>query len=99
MRDKKEKIYLWISMAYLLITGGFNLYGYFNLPSEIATQFSFSGEQVNHMPTPIYLLISFGIVFLLAMFSLTKGQEQKIKFLIVNTIIVIANIIMIVMQL
>lgn len=99
MTEKKQKFYFWISMLYVLVTGGFNLYGYFNLPSEIATQFSFTGEQVNRMPTYIYMLVSFGIVLMISLFCITKGQEQKLKFLLVNTIIVIANIALIVMQL
>lgn len=99
MRDKKDKIYKIISLIYILLTGGFNLFGYFNLPGTIATQISFSGEPVNQMKTPIYLLISFGIVLLLGLFSITKGQEQKLKYLLGNTILVVANIVMIVTQL
>lgn len=99
MTERKRKIYFWINMLYVLVTGGFNLYGYFNLPDEIATQFSFTGEQVNHMPTYIYMLVSFGIVLMLSLFCITKEQEQKLKLLLVNTLLVIANIVMIVTQL
>lgn len=99
MTDKKQKIYSSICLLYILVTGGINVFGYFKLPAEIATQFSFSGESVNRMPTPIYMIVSFGIVFLLSMFCMTKGQEQKLKYLLVNTILVVANIVMIVTQL
>lgn len=99
MTDNKQKLYTVISLLYILITAGINVYGYFNLPDEIATQFSFTGGSVNHMPTLIYMIATFGIVFMISMFCMSKGQVQKLKYLLVNTIIVIANIAMIVSQL
>lgn len=98
--NTKNKIIRWISIIYILTTGGFNLIGYFNLPDIIATQFSFSGEQVNHMPTPIYLIASFLLVTILSVVCITRQElQQKIKYLLVNTIILIANIVMIATQL
>jgi hypothetical protein len=99
MKITKYKVYLIISMIYVAVTGLINLYGYFNLPEEIATQFGLTEEQVNRMPTPLYLFVSFGAVLLLSLFCITKRQEQKLKYIVVNTLIVIANIAMIVSQL
>ena len=99
MKSERHSIYSVLCTIYILITGGINLYGYFNLPKEIATQFSLTGGAVNRMPTPIYLIIVFILVLLMSIFCLTKGQEQKLKYLLVNAIIVIANVVMIVSQL
>jgi uncharacterized membrane protein len=98
MKFSKDRIFLVLSVIYIVITGGINLFGFFHLPDEVATHFSFTGEQVNRMPKEIYLLIGFIVVLILALFSSTKGQ-QKLKYLLVNSIIVIANIVMIMSQL
>lgn len=98
MKQTKEKIYLIVSIIYIAVTVGINIYGYFHLPGQMATQFGITGEQVNRMPKEIYLVISFAAVLILALFTITKGQ-QKLKYLIVNALIVIMNIVMIAMQL
>jgi hypothetical protein len=98
MKPIKDKIYLIVSIIYIAVTVGINIYGYFHLPDQMATQFGITGEQVNRMPKEIYLVFSFAAVFILALFTITKGQ-QKLKYLIVNALIVIMNIVMIAMQL
>lgn len=95
----KGNVFLWLHICYIIITGSINLYGYFKLPEEIATQISFTGGQVNHMSKTVYLLIIFGIVLALSYFGIFKAKEQRLKYLLVNSVIVIANIIMIVIQL
>jgi uncharacterized membrane protein len=95
----KGNIFLWLQICYIIITGSINLYGYFKLPEKVATQFSFTGEQVNHMSKSIYLLSAFGIVLLLSYFGIFKAKEQRLKYLLLNSVIVIANIVMIVIQL
>jgi uncharacterized membrane protein len=99
MKSTKNKVYLLINAIYIIVTAAINIYGYFRLPEEIDTQFSFSGESVNHMPKSIYLIISFFIVLVLALFSIKNEPSQKLKYLIINSIIFIANIIMIFIQL
>lgn len=93
-----NKVLTWISIIYIVITVGFNVFGYFHLPDVIATQMSFSGSEVNHMPTPIYLISTSILVTILSIGCITK-KEQKLKYGLINTIIVIANIVMISVQL
>ncbi len=94
-----NRIIKWINVGFLIITAIINIIGYYKLPGEIATQFSLTGEKVNYMSKTIYLLGSFGIVLLLTLVGKFKEQEQKLKYLLVNCLIVVANIVMIVIQL
>lgn len=98
MKFTKNKVYFLINAVYIIVTAVINIVGYFRLPEEIATQFGFSGESVNHMPKSIYLVVSFFIVVVLALFSIKNEPAQKLKYLIINSIIFIANIIMIFIQ-
>lgn len=82
-----------------LITAGINLYGYFKLPAEIATQFSLSGGKVNRMPTTLYLIIVTIAVLAISIFYTKVEKGQKTKWLLVDVVIVIANIAMIATQL
>jgi uncharacterized membrane protein len=99
MDKKKPNIFLILSSIYMIITGAINIYGYFNLPEVIATQFSLTGRQVNTMKTPIYLLGSFAIVVILSVLCIKKEKEQQIKYLLISSFIVIVNIVMIITQL
>lgn len=99
MKKIKGNIFLIINGIYIVITGGFNSFAYFRLPDTIDTQFSFTGGHVNTMPKAIYLIGSVVIVLILAVFGAKKEIEIKIKYTIINTIIVIANIVIILMQL
>ncbi|MGB4661281.1 MAG: hypothetical protein WBI07_19065 [Mobilitalea sp.] len=97
-RFKPDILYL-ISGLYILITGVFNLYGYFHLPEEVATQFGLPGGNVNYMSKGTYLITSFLIVAVLAYFSVRTEKEKRLKYMVINTVIVIANILMITTQL
>jgi uncharacterized membrane protein len=99
MKKKKPSIFLILSSIYMTITGAINIYGYFNLPGEIDTQFSLTGKHVNRMQTPIYLLGSFAIIAILSVLCIKKEKEQQIKYLLISSFIVVVNIVMIVTQL
>jgi len=87
-----------IGAVIILITAGVNLYGYFNLPDEIATQFSLTGGKANRMPTPLYLTLAFIIVLLISVLYIKSEKEQKIKLLVTDIVVCIANIAMIATQ-
>ncbi|MHB8127532.1 MAG: DUF1648 domain-containing protein [Mobilitalea sp.] len=99
MKKTKLKILSIVSIIYIILTGVINAYGYFHLPKIMATQFSFSGEKVNMMSKSTYLLIGFAAVFVLSVFCLRNEKEKKIKYFLIDSLIVIANIMMIVSQL
>jgi hypothetical protein len=65
----------------------------------MATQFSFSGDQVNMMPKSMYLIMAFASVLFLSIFTIKKEKEQKIKYFAIASLIFVANILMIVTQL
>lgn len=96
---KKSKALFMICMIYIVITGAINLIGYFNLPEKMASQFSFRGGSANTMPKSVYLLFGFALVLLLSLYSIKSEREQKIKYFLVDSIIVVANIILIIIQL
>lgn len=98
MKRIKEDILLLINMAFLLITAVINVYGYFHLPDEIATQFSMNGTKANVMQKEIYLVGGFALMCLLAFMSRKGTKESRIKYTVVNAIILVANIVMIVIQ-
>jgi len=99
MKRFKPDILFIINILYVIVTGAFNLYGYFHLPEQIATQISFSGGSVNYMSKAIYLSLSFVIVAALSYFSMKTEKEKKVKYIVVDTVIVISNIAMIAIQL
>ena len=99
LKKIKNNRTLIISLIYIVITGGINLYAYFNLPDRMATQISLSGEKVNTMPTPLYLSGVFVAVLVISTIYLKVEKERKIKLLLVDSLIVVANIVMIVIQL
>ena len=99
MKIIKGKPFLLLSVLCVVISGVVNLYGYVNLPKVIATQFSASGSSVNHMPKEWYLIGTFLLVSILAYICISKGQEKKLKFLLVNILIVICNAVLIITQL
>lgn len=94
-----NKLSIGLSAAFIIITAGINIFGYFNLPEKISTQISTSGKSSNTMSTPLYLVVSFLAVVLLSFLFFKSENEQKIKWLVTNIIIVIANIVMIAVQL
>lgn len=99
MKKLKEDILLLINMVFLLITAVINVYGYFHLPDEVATQFSFNGSKVNVMHKETYLVGGFVLMCLMAFMSRKGTKESRIKYTAVNAIILVANIVMIVIQL
>ena len=82
----------------MIITVSINVLGYLRLPDEIATQISLTGGSVNRMPTAIYLTGSFVLIAIFALLTLRNEREQRIKYFLVNTILTVANIIMIAIQ-
>ena len=96
---KTKKVQSMISAIFILITGGINLFGYFNLPDKIAAHFNLTGEKSNYISTPIYLILSFLAVLLVSGIYLKSEDEKKLKMLFVGVAVVIANIVMIVVQL
>jgi uncharacterized membrane protein len=99
MKKLKEDSLLLINMAFLLITAVINVYGYFHLPDKIATQISFHGTMDNMMQKEIYLVGGFAIMCLLTFVNRKGTKESRIKYTIVNAIIMVANIVMIAIQL
>lgn len=99
MKNKRYNLIQVICSIYIVLTGGFNLYSYFHLPDTMATQISFSGEKVNHMPTPVYLLCAFLLTLILGMLSVKNEREQRMKYFLGTTIVFIANVVLLVMQL
>lgn len=93
----KNKLHILLNIIYVVVTALVNVFGYFRLPDVIATQFG-SDSRVNHMPKAIYLPGSFLIILILAVFCIRTEPGQRIKYLIINTIIFVANIIMILVQ-
>lgn len=99
MKFNKEKSVFYLSIFYITFTFILDLIGYFKLPDKIATQFSLSGEATKHTSTPIYLIISFAIITLLSIFCMKKDSSQKLKYILVTTLVVIANAVTIIVQL
>ncbi len=99
MNQIKKNIYLILNGIYLVITLLFDAYAYQKLPETIATQFSFRGETANTMPKTTYMLITAGIILLLFLMGNRKEKLVQIKYLAVSTIVVIANIVMLAIQL
>jgi uncharacterized membrane protein len=99
MNQIKKNIYPILNGIYLVITLLFNVYAYPRLPDTIATQFSFRGGVANTMPKLTYMLITVGIISLLFLLGNRKEKFVQIKYLALNTILVIANIVMLVIQL
>ena len=96
----KNRIFQWVSLLFIVITVGVNLYGFFHLPDVIATQFSLTAsDNVNHMPSPVYLIGTLLLIIVLSVLTITKSKEQKLKYLLINTLLFFANIILIVTQL
>lgn len=93
----KNKLHILLSIIYVVGTAIVNVFGYIRLPEVIATQFG-RDNKVNHLPKEIYLSGSFLIVSILAAICIKTEPAQRIKYLIINTIIFIANIIMILIQ-
>lgn len=96
MKKSHDVLFL-ISLLCLVITGGINLLGYFNLPDIMATQISFSGGGVNTMPKAYYLIGGFVLSLLLAILVM-KSKQERIKWFIAQVIIAIANVIIVLIQ-
>ena len=75
LKKSNNKLSFILSIIFVLFTCGINIYGYFNLPKQIATQISFTGEKVNKMATPIYLIVAFAMVVLITIFYLKSAKE------------------------
>lgn len=99
MNHIKKNIYPILNGIYLVITLLFDAYAYGRLPATITTQFSFRGEASNTMPKLTYMLITAGIILLLFLMGNRKDKYVQIKYIAINTIIVVANIIMLGLQL
>ena len=98
MDHMKKNIYLILNAIYLVITILFDAFVYQRLPETIKTQFGFRGGAVNTMPKFTYMLITVGILLLLFVMGNRKDKMVQIKFIAISTIIVIANIIMLALQ-
>ena len=83
--------------SYLLITFLFDVYAYGRLPDNIATQFNSKGV-ANTMPKLTYMLIIIGILLFLFMLGNGKGKTERIKYVAISTLLVIANIIVLAIQ-
>ncbi len=99
MNKIKKNIYPILNGIYLVITLLFDAYAYSRLPDRIATQLSFRGGLGNTMPKLTYMLITVGIILLLFFMGNRKAKWEQIKFIAVSTIVVIANIVMLALQL
>jgi uncharacterized membrane protein len=99
MKQVRKYTYPLLHGIYLIITLIFDAYAYTKLPEKISTQFSLSGGAVNTMPKLVYMLISVGIILILYIMGIHKSKIDRIKFTIINTIIVVANIVMLAVQL
>ncbi len=99
MNQIKKNIYPILNGIYLVITLLFDAYAYPRLPDTIATQLSFRGGVSNTMPKLTYMLITVGIILLLFLIGNRKVKFEQLKYIAVSTIIVVANIVMLVFQL
>ena len=99
MNQLKKYIYPIWNGIYLVITLLFDAYAYQRLPDTIATQFSAQGGVSNTMPKLTYMLITAGILLLLFLFGYRKDKIAQMKSIAVSTIIVIANIVILAIQL
>jgi uncharacterized membrane protein len=99
MNQIKKNFYPILNGIYLVITLLFDAYAYQRLPDTIATQFSSRGGVTNTMPKLTYMLITAGILLLLFLFGNRKEKITQIKNIAVSTIIVIANIVILAIQL
>lgn len=100
MKTIKKHFFLIINIVYLVIVVGVSIYGFINLPDEVATQIGLSGKLGNMVPKTNYLIGALIIITLLSVLGMTrKEKEQKIKYFVACTICVIAHIAMIVAQL
>lgn len=100
MKLNKKKLISYLLIFYTVITGLLNIYGFFNLPDKISTHFGFSGKATGaETSTPIYLIIGFALVAVLSYAGMKKEGEQKIKYILADTLIVICNFVLILIQL
>lgn len=98
MKFNKQKIVFYLNIFYITITAMVNLYGFFTLPDTVASHFSLTGKVTSRMPTPAYLLLTFAIILILSITAIKKEGDQKIKYIFVDTLIVIINIVVILLQ-
>jgi hypothetical protein len=98
MLNIKKNIYTILNGIYLVITLLFDVYAYGRLPGTIATQFSFKGEAVNTMPKLTYMIITGGIILLLFLMGSRKDKFVQIKYIAASTILVVANVVMLILQ-
>jgi hypothetical protein len=99
MKNIKSNLYPIMNGIYLIGTILIDLFAYGRLPDTIATQFSISGNTANTMPKLTYMLITTGIILVLFVLGIQKDRYGRIKLLAANTILFIANIILLVVQL
>jgi hypothetical protein len=100
MKFNKQKLIKYLLVLYIIITGLFNVYGYFKLPDRISTHFSLSGKSTGSTSsTWIYLIISFSLVLALSIGGMKKEGQQKVKYICADTLIIICNFIIIFSQL
>lgn len=99
MKQIMKNIYPVLNGIYLVITLLFDMYAYPRLPDRIATQISFRGGVANTMPKLTYMLITAGIILILFLMGNRKEKIVQIKYIAVSTILVIANIVMLAIQL
>ncbi len=99
MKQLKQYYYQIMNIIAVMVTVIFDVCTYSRLPQKIATQISFHGDRVNTMPKLVYMLTTVGIMVLLFAFGYSRDKAVRIKYTVVNIVLLIANIIMISMQL
>ena len=99
MKQFKQYYYQIMNTIAVMVTVIFDICTYPRLPQKIATQIGFHGDRVNTMPKLVYMLITAGIMVLLFAFGYSREKAVRIKYTLVNIVLLIANIIMISIQL
>jgi len=99
MKQLKQYTYMIVNGIYLAITTGFDLYAYAKLPDTMKTQISITGGSANTMPKSIYMAVTVGLLLILTALGSRREKAVQIKYTIINAIIVIANIVIIAVQL
>ena len=98
MKKQKFSIMIIIFIICVAITGVANIIGYRELPAMVATQLGMSGKLQNTMPKAFYLLLTFAVTVLISLMGYFRESNDRIKFVVADVIVVIANIIMISIQ-
>ncbi len=99
LKSTNNLFYIIMGILFIVITAGINIFGFYNLPDTIATQFNLAGSSsVNHMGKAYYLALTSVLVLLFTVLFLHSEQERKLKYFVADCLFVVANFIMIVIQ-